>query len=582
MKQEKKKIIYAGFFTRLLATLIDLFIILLISSIVTFAIDIKSIVILVVIWWLYHTIMLIKWKATIGGKLFGIEVLNKEGGTLSFKSASYRFFLSITPFVLYILIRGMQHDMELALSPTIQQLPQLLFFLPPLLIFFTNKKQMMHDLLIRSIVVDKNEIEHVGKEEKKSVLYVGQKILRIVGALIFLVIAGYLVIYVGVFYTLAQQSNNSYNASFKQHYTVDDYNDSRIIFYNQELETNSQKHIEANGMYEIFEADVKNDLALNCIEYFLAREHNVSDWIEMGSRFRKNARNKYANTEAMIEKSKKNEGHMGKNFYYYDLNDVNHIVDEIADKWDKDANTQTCQKMLPVDQMYTMFIMRYIENREEALEKDKHSYQYAKPSGMLNKSFYKKEIKETSEWLKTLYEKHPEYSTYRQEQQNIKQKQKQKRAEKKYQQHKKIIADRQENIWESMAKGYLQNISYYEELNLNIRNSKGQTPLMIAVQNGHDSIVSSLGTTNIDIWAKDTKGKTAFDYIQKPSTQREKIFTDRMFGSLRMLEVELIVSVKGRVTQSSYNNKTDLLKIHIVGAECQDFNFPKRTQCKSN
>ena len=132
MEQKKKKIIYAGFFTRLLATLIDLFIISLISSIVSFAIDIKSIIVLVVIWWLYHTIMLIKWKATIGGKLFGAEVLNKEGGALSFKSASYRFFLSITPFVLYILIRGMQHDMELAPSPTIQQLPQLLFFLPPL------------------------------------------------------------------------------------------------------------------------------------------------------------------------------------------------------------------------------------------------------------------------------------------------------------------------------------------------------------------------------------------------------------------------------------------------------------------
>ena len=582
MEQEKKKIIYAGFFTRLLATLVDIFIISLISSIVTFTIDIKSIVILVVIWWLYHTIMLIKWKTTIGGKLFGTEVLNKEGGTLSFKSASYRFFLSITPFVLYILIRGMQHNMELAPSPTIQQLPQLLFFLPPLLIFFTNKKQMIHDLLIHSIVVDKNEIEHVKKEERKSVLYVGRKILIIIGALIFLVIAGYLIIYVGVFYTLAQQSNNSYDASFKQHYTVDDYNDSRIIFYNQELETNSQKHIQANGMYEIFEADVKNDLALNCIEYFLAREHNVSDWIDMGSGFRKNARNKYANTEAMIEKSKKNEAHMGKNFYYYDLNDVNHIADEIADKWDKDANSQTCQKMLPVDQMYTMFIMQYIENREEALEKDKHNYQYAKTSGILNKSFYKKKIKETSEWLKTLYEKHPEYSTYRQEQQNIKQNIKQKRAEKKYQRHKKIIADRQENIWESMAKGYLPNISYYKELNLNIRNSKGQTPLMIAVQNGHDSIVSSLGTTNIDIWAKDTKGKTAFDYIQKPSTKREKIFTDRMFGSLRVLEVELIVSVKGRVTQSSYSNKTDFLKIHIVEAKCQDFNFPKKTQCKSN
>ena len=316
MAQESKNIIYAGFFARLLSTFVDIFILSLILSIVTFVIDTKSIVVLVVVWWLYNTIMLIKWKATIGGKLFGIEVLNKEGRALSFKSASYRFFLSITPFVLYILIRGMQHNMVLTPSPTIQQLPQLLFFLPPLLIFFTQKKQMIHDLLVQSIVVDKSEIQHAEKEEKKSVLYVGRKILRIIGALIFLILAGYLAIYVGVFYTLAKQSNDSYNASFKQHYTVNDYSDSKIIFYNQELETNTKKFIEAKGMYEIFEADVKNDIALNCIEYFLAREHNESDWIEMGNGFRKNARNKYANTEVMIEKAKKIEDHMGKYLYY--------------------------------------------------------------------------------------------------------------------------------------------------------------------------------------------------------------------------------------------------------------------------
>jgi len=416
MEQESKKIIYAGFFTRLLATLIDIFIISIISSIIAFAINIKSILILIVIWWIYNTIMLIKWKTTIGGKLFGIEVLNKEGRTLSFKSASYRFILSITPFLLYLMLRGMQHDMELAPSPTIQQLPQLLFFFPPLLMFFTQKKQMIHDLLIRSVVVDRSETQHTHNEENKSILYIGRKILRIIGTIIFLILAGYLLVYVSVFFTLAKQSNDAYNDSFKQHYIINNYNDSKIIFYNQELERTAKKFIEAKGMYEIFEADVKNDLALNCIEYFLAREHNVSDWIEMGSGFRKNARNRYANTEAMILKAKKNEDHMGKYFYYYDANDVNQIIDNVADIWKKDANTETCQKMLPIDQMYTLFISKYIKNREESLKNDKHDYKYAKPSGIPNKSFYKKEIEETSQWLEMLYEKNPKYLIEKKEQ----------------------------------------------------------------------------------------------------------------------------------------------------------------------
>ncbi len=581
MEQESKKIIYAGFFTRLLATLVDIFIISLISSVVTFALDIKSIVILIVIWWLYNTIMLIKYKATIGGKLFGTEVLNKDGGTLSFKSASYRFFLSVTPFVVYILIRGMQHNMSLAHSPTIQQLPQFLFFLPPFLIFFTQKKQMIHDLVVHSIVVDKSEIEHVEKEEKKSVLYVGRKILRIIGALIFLIIAGYLLIYVGVFYTLAQQSNNSYNTSFKQHYTVNDYNDSRIIFYNQELETNSQRYIEAKGMYEIFEADVKNDLALNCIEYFLAREHNVSNWIEMGSGFRKNARNKYANTEDMLGKAKKNENHMGKYFYYYDLNEVNHIADDIADKWEKDANTDTCQKMLPADQMYTMFVMKYIENREEALKRDKHEYKYANTSGILNKSFYKKKVEETSTWLKILYEKHPEYSKYLQKQKELTRKKELLKAEIRALREKQKILKMQNNIWQDMKNGTYFTREKLKMLNFNIKNSKGQTPLMIAVKNAKGYIVDSLNMVDANFWAKDKKGKTAFDYIQKPTTKRDKIFTDRMYGSLRMLEANQIVLGKARIISSSYKNKNDSLEIFIQGAECQEFNFPKNTQCKS-
>ncbi len=584
MEKENKKIIYAGFFTRLLATLVDIFIILLILSIVmlaleTFAIEIKNMFVPMVIWWLYSTIMITKWKATIGGKVFGIEVLNSKLEALSFKPTTFRFFLSIAPFALYVLFRGMQHDMELVPSPTIQQLPQLLFLLPPLLMFFTDKKQMAHDLLAHSIVVDSSKMKHT---KEKSSMYLVEKLLRVVGVLIFLTFAGYMIFYVSIFYILGKQSYDAYNSSFEHNYTTNDYNDSRIIFYNQELEANSQRLVEASGIYEIFEADVKNDLALNCIKYFLAREHNVSDWIEMGSGFRKNARNKYANTKALIKKAKKNESHMGKYFHYYDLNDVNQIIDDIADVWKKDANTKTCQKMLPTDQMYTMFVMRYIENREEALERSKRDYQSAKPSGVPNKSFYKKNIEETSQWLKILYEKHPEYSIYRQEQQSLEQKQKQKRAEKKYLQHKKNIADRQKNIWEIMQKGHWQHSSYYEELDLNIRNSKGQTPLMIAVQNGHSHIIDSLRATNIDIWAKDSKGKTAFDYIKRPSTKREKILADRMFGSLRMLEVELIISNKARTIQASYSNKTDLLKIHIAGADCKDFNFPKNTQCKSN
>lgn len=567
-----KEVIYAGFFTRLMATLVDLFIVSIILSIVKFAIDAKSMVILVIVWWLYTTVMLIKWRTTIGGKLFGIEILDSEQKPLSFKSASLRFVVSIIPFLFYLLVRGMQHDMILAPSPTVQQLPQLLFFLPPLLMFFTKKKQMIHDILVHSVVVDSSEIKHAAIERGKSVRYVAQKSLRIVGTLLFLTLIGYLMLYVSVFYRLGKHSHDAYNASFEDKYTVNDYNDSRIKFYNQELERSSQQFVMAEGMYNIFEADVKKDLSLNCIQYFLAQEHNETDWIEMGSDFRKNARNKYANTKERIKKAKKNESYMGKHFYDYDLNEVNHIMDDIADKWKQNANIETCQKMLPVDQMYTMFIMRYIENREKALSNDKREYKHAKTTGILNKSFYKKEIEQTSSWLEKLYKMHPEYKEY---------------VKKKDEEYMKRRAkyreemEKQNNLWKSAYTGVLYKLGYFDGVDANQINQNGETPLIAAVKNGHDDVVASMESTIIDVHVKDIDGKTAFDYIEKPYYQYEKAISDRMYKSLRVIEVAQIIRGKGKIVQYGYTKDTDILKIVIVDAKCSDFTFPENTLCKT-
>lgn len=572
MGEEDKDVIYAGFFTRFLATLVDLFIISIILSIVKFAIDAKGIVVLVVVWWLYTTVMLIKWRATIGGKLFGIEVLNSKREPLSFKLASFRFIVSIAPFFLYVLIRGMQHDMILAPSPTVQQLPQLIFFLPPLLMFFTQKKQMIHDLLVHSIVVDKSEIKYTKKEGKKSVGYAGQKILRISGTLALLTLIVYLILYVSVFYKIGKQSHDAYNASYEQKYTVNDYNDSRIIFYNQELERSSKQFVMAEGMYDIFEADVKKDLSLNCIQYFLAQEHNETDWIEMGSGFRKNARNKYANTKERIKKAKKNESYMGRHFYDYDLNDVNHIIDDIADIWKQDANVETCQKMLPVDQMYTMFIMRYIENREKTLSNYKWEYKHAKPTGTLNKSFYKNEIEQTSSWLEKLYEMNPDYKEY---------------VKKKDEEFMKRRAkyrnemEKQRNLWRSAETGVFYKLGYFDGVDANMKNANGETPLIVAVKHGYYDVIDSMKGSIVDVHLKDLNGKTAFDYIKRPYYQLDKITLDRMYEALRILEVAQIIRGKGRIVQYGYKNDTDILKIVMADANCSDFTFPKNTQCKT-
>ena len=328
----------------------------------------------------------------------------------------------------------------------------------------------------------------------------------------------------------------------------------------------------AEGMYNIFESDVKRDLSINCIQYFLSQEHNESRWITMGSGFRKNARNKYANTKETIKKAKINESYMSKHFHDYDINEVNHIIDEIADKWKQDTNVETCQKMLPVEQMYTMFIMRYIENREKTLSNYKWEYKDAKTMGTLNKAFYKKEIEQTSSWLKKLYEMNTAYKKY---------------AQKKDEEFMKRRAkyrnemEKQRNLWKSAKTGVFYKLGYFDGVDANMENNNGETPLIVAVKHGYYDVVDSMKGSIVDVHLKDYKGKTAFDYIKRPYYQLEKRIIDRTYKSLRVLEVAQIIRGKGRVVQYGYTNDTDLLKIVIVDAKCSDFTFPENTQCKT-
>ncbi len=80
---------------------------------------------------------------------------------------------------------------------------------------------------------------------------------------------------------------------------------------------------------------------------------------------------------------------------------------------------------------------------------------------------------------------------------------------------------------------------------------------------------------------KENVGKTAFDYIKKPTNSREKIFSDRMYGSLRVLEVAQVVRNEAEIVQYSYKNNSNILKITIKGSDCDSFLFPKNTTCIS-
>ena len=104
---------------------------------------------------------------------------------------------------------------------------------------------------------------------------------------------------------------------------------------------------------------------------------------------------------------------------------------------------------------------------------------------------------------------------------------------------------------------------------------------MIAVKNGYTDVVRSLDVAIVNVREEDYEGKTAFDYIQIPTSRMEDIYKKRIYGALRTLEVYQIIRGKAKMLQYSYKNDTDMLQITIKGKACDSFLFPRNTQCRA-
>lgn len=139
----------------------------------------------------------------------------------------------------------------------------------------------------------------------------------------------------------------------------------------------------------------------------------------------------------------------------------------------------------------------------------------------------------------------------------------------------------EKKLWDSARTGAVGGIGYFRDTDANIINDDGQTPLMIAVKNGHTEVVRSLNEAIVNIHQEDYEGKTAFDYIKIPTSRMEDMYSRRMYGALRTLEVYQIIRYKAKILKYSYQNDTDMLQITIKGKTCDNFLFPRNTQCRA-
>ena len=136
-------------------------------------------------------------------------------------------------------------------------------------------------------------------------------------------------------------------------------------------------------------------------------------------------------------------------------------------------------------------------------------------------------------------------------------------------------------LWEAAKTNTLCRSVDFKNMNANIYNEDGQTPLMIAVINNNHRFISCLSESEVDIWLKDHDEKNVFDYFQKPATQKEAIFGKRAWDAIRLLELYQIVRHKARIVESTSDGKSNIIKIVIEGATCDTFTFPNQVDCSS-
>ncbi len=158
------------------------------------------------------------------------------------------------------------------------------------------------------------------------------------------------------------KDNIKYESSFNKIYKELDYNDSTILFYKKELEKEYSKFIYADNIVDIFKSHVKLDIAESCIEYRL-KKHNEKNWIEKGTAFSKNIRNKIVNRDKKLIKKLKNINYkLELGFYTYDFNLISNEIGKITNLWGENEDNQSlCNKKKDIDKLYNIFLDRYLE-----------------------------------------------------------------------------------------------------------------------------------------------------------------------------------------------------------------------------
>jgi ankyrin repeat protein/uncharacterized RDD family membrane protein YckC len=524
----KPEIIYASFWSRVAARLLDGVVLYFIFGLVSSGepSHVKHLFLELLVFLTYETLLLSsKWQGTLGKFLVGLKVSTEDGKRLNFRHALWR---SVCALVSYSLL------------------------LPLLLVLFTEKKQTLHDKLAKTVVTDSIK-EHAAvsiaarkRSTATGIAKFGVNAIFILGVASFLF---YAIPFYTVYYMLYLGEEKEYDKSFRVTYKTNDFNDSKIRFYDKELEKNVGKFIGADDLYTRFEYDTKSELAEACIDYHIAVHHG--DRFAIGGRnYYKNARNKYADTEKLIEKAKKNEDLVGLHSYTYDFDTVHDSIKEIV-SYPGSGKASPCQATVHADKLYETFLVVYMRKYYEDIIRGHY-----------------KPLQEEVDWYQALKSRWPHVL---QEIENVKQTERELALQRKREREEAVKEKRAElkknakrHLYE-LATSKTSNVPLLQELknagaDLDMRLQDGQTAMILAAKNENMDLVKRLLDMDVDIAVKDRFGKSVLEYID-----RDK-YRD-VYISLKIKKAMDAVPFEGERTgvAASYNEKTDKVTVTQYG-----------------
>jgi len=262
---------------------------------------------------------------------------------------------------------------------------------------------------------------------------------------------------------------------------------------------------------------------------------------------------------------------MGKNFYLYDLNLVNHTIEDMTDLWGRKGKESQCRMDRSAEALYQVFLPIYVQAYKEQLTTSRE-----RPSEGLKEHYIKRD-----EWLKIITESCPSCGPYRTFEQRVVDR----------------TAETQERLFkiakrEATYPDISTQITRYHA-NINVTDDEGRTPLFYAVHSNDVKLVKVFLELGADYNIKDRNGKTVFDHFDKsvPYEIRNLLWVEK-YRETHPRFKETSVRMDGKNFVASYRNTDSWTKLmHAVfdndleqvrqllkgGAHIDDYNNNKTT-----